>query len=465
MRFQNFVVGHVAESVSTLQQSIIFSTSAPYQDPPDPDGDVARLVISDSRDNPTRFEIIGYTGIGVKGGQPALVGVTRGLEGTAIQSWPSGSILRQDITAEQMAILELQEQVPFVYAAGRDTAVRKFSPAGNQVWVNSAHDDDVLAMDVHPDGTVRSYSLDGTIRKIDRNGQTQWTHEAAGPSTTNLPSNVLAVGYSGKTYYATAASGNTLACIDQNGNQEWSVTLPGAPSAIAVDQSDNVFVVSNSGLQRYLPDGTLAWSKTDFEGAALDVSAPGNGLVFVSDVDHVYALNGSGRVVSSFTEGSVPLRISANHQGQVLVFRGPSEVALYDASGTEVWSDSVGLNNNRLSLSSLGIAAVGVGNDVRVYDTATGDVLQTIAGAIGRVLSCKINPLSPAFFATKVNGGFAWSRVDKATVAGDEAVDSVLISEGQLPATPPAFAAWLYVEDGNLRVKFDDGTVRTIASN
>lgn len=106
-KFANFVAGALQSSVGPESTSIGVFVPPGRNPPPDPGGEIARLVLIDDPRRPEKFEIIQYTGvsaglssaIGSTGSVVQLEGVARGADGTQAGSWLAGAFIAQDVPA------------------------------------------------------------------------------------------------------------------------------------------------------------------------------------------------------------------------------------------------------------------------------------------------------------------------------------------------------------------------------
>jgi len=97
---------------------VVNAATAPSKSPPDPAGGVAVVTLVDRLANPTKLEIISYTGrTGV--GPYTLTGCTRGFEGTSAYSWTTTDIVFQALTGAIVDTFRTTDNGSF---AGRVTA-------------------------------------------------------------------------------------------------------------------------------------------------------------------------------------------------------------------------------------------------------------------------------------------------------------------------------------------------------
>lgn len=101
-KFANDVLATLASNVSVGASSISVSTETGINNPPpDPDGGIAAVTLVDDLANPTKNEIIYYTGRTGEGPY-TLTGCMRGREGTDDQSWLAGNFIFQATTVGTM---------------------------------------------------------------------------------------------------------------------------------------------------------------------------------------------------------------------------------------------------------------------------------------------------------------------------------------------------------------------------
>lgn len=101
-KFDNNVLSSLANNVSAGASSIsVSAVTGVNKPPPDPDGGIAMLTLVDNLANPTKLEIIYYTGR-TGTGPYTLTGCLRGREDTDDQSWSAGEFVFQDLTVGAM---------------------------------------------------------------------------------------------------------------------------------------------------------------------------------------------------------------------------------------------------------------------------------------------------------------------------------------------------------------------------
>ncbi|MEF8794319.1 hypothetical protein, partial [Thiohalorhabdus sp.] len=99
--FNNDVQTDLAADLAAGATTItVNAASSPQENPPDPAGETAVLVLLDSLGGHTKREVVTYTSRTDNGdGTYDLGGVTRGQEGTSDQSWSTGDPVIQALTA------------------------------------------------------------------------------------------------------------------------------------------------------------------------------------------------------------------------------------------------------------------------------------------------------------------------------------------------------------------------------
>lgn len=106
---ENDVKTVLAASVAAGASSVdVNAATAPYNSPPDPAGNTARLTLRDSLTSPSKVEIIEYTSRTDNGdGTYTLGSVTKGVESTSDQSWSAGDHAYQAATAAVVQDVEV----------------------------------------------------------------------------------------------------------------------------------------------------------------------------------------------------------------------------------------------------------------------------------------------------------------------------------------------------------------------
>lgn len=95
----NFVKTTLNTTITDVATSIIVdAASSPWSTPPDPAGNTQTITLTDDLNNPTKFEIVTYTGR-TGAGPYTLTGCTRGAEGTTAQAWTAGAVIVGEATA------------------------------------------------------------------------------------------------------------------------------------------------------------------------------------------------------------------------------------------------------------------------------------------------------------------------------------------------------------------------------
>lgn len=93
MRIGNNVRAVLAAAIDENDKDIVFRAVPNYETIPDPRGDFAFAIITDSIERPTRFEVVRFAAVE----NSAIKRATRGIQVSSIaQSWPAGSYIVQD---------------------------------------------------------------------------------------------------------------------------------------------------------------------------------------------------------------------------------------------------------------------------------------------------------------------------------------------------------------------------------
>lgn len=123
----NFVKTTLNTTITDVATSIIVdAASSPWSTPPDPAGNTQTITLTDDQNNPTKFEIVTYTGR-TGAGPYTLTGCTRGAESTTAQAWTAGAVIVGEATAG--SVQEALDTVSQALAeAGTSTAEYNWTP-------------------------------------------------------------------------------------------------------------------------------------------------------------------------------------------------------------------------------------------------------------------------------------------------------------------------------------------------
>lgn len=472
-KFANFVQCTLPSPVSSIETSFTVEVESPYSLPPDPGGETAYVTLIDDLNNPTKFEIVSYTGVtAIDATSQSLTGVTRGQDGTVAQGWVAGTIVRQDIVSADLDFL--RQPYSGVWIGSEDTSVRRFNLDGDLVWTNEDHDFAVKGLAVDSEGNSYSLSNDGTdnYKKINASGVTQWSKTVADPNV-NFFDGVVKAGKDGYNY---VCNGSSVFKYDDAGTLEWTYT-PGWTDPIRnfdVDRDGNVFVAEDTvtgNVSRVLPDGSEYWA-VNVTGGELVVAVSSGSNVWVGVGGGVRRLDYDGNslgLTSGSLTGSV-LGITALDDGTAIASYSGLGYEKFDAGGVSDWTGGAG---------GLVPAAIDLNGDV--YSVLAPRVLVKLNGSDGSLNYSKSDlPLLGEPFvvaAAPVHDGepvmilgggsvghrqLFWSEIGNKP----QTVTEVIYAERAEPETPPTGKCIVYLDsaDGNFKVKFDDGTVTTIAT-
>lgn len=498
MRFADFVLGEITDPISSGDTTIRVTHSQPYNRFPDPDGDTARAVISDSLEAPTVFEVITYTGIvDVDSNTTDLTGVSRGAGGTSPESFSDGAVIRQDVTADDLQLLELQDQVIYSYGCSSDTTIRKLRPDGTEEWVFSGHDNSIVGLAVGFDGAVYSASADtesnsGEVKKVSPDGTEVWS------KTTSYIPNILAFGEDGFIYVGSRAPDRSGYKIDPSDGSDVWVFAPGSASqanvvGIAANRDGLVcqaqthgevyLVFPDGGLMRRLP--VIGGNAGAANRGGIKITPDGSFLMCGGgNEEFIEKAHPDGSVETLFSSGSSPgydLVALAVHPGngdiyvsQIDDVSGDQSIRKFDDRGGEI-TDGLW----PISFSQEGVYELAIGLDGNLYaagtdpsrvykfDGETGDDLgaTTFFAAVRRV---DVTRLTKDMVAKYESGEFGLGFVEfnhvseKPTSNASVAFEG--ISEGDDPYNAPSGKCVIVFDGTNLIARFDDFSEVTIAS-
>ncbi len=483
MSFENFVFGETL-AIAAGASSIQVTTEAPYRPPHNLLGSYGRLIISDFARSPTRFEIVTYTGFSATGGVTTLTGVQRGQEGTDDQEWPAGSVFRQDVTAADLRMLELQELRPYIVAGSIDTTLRKLWIDGEEAWVNSDAPDDVMCVSIGYDEAVAFGGKGGFVGLCSRTGSGIWLSVIHPDDVTRIRVDVDRNIISGSA--PTGVAGYTIKKTSPTGNNIWTYSnttnsVEGRSPFFDVDRDGCIFVTEADGLRKISPDGASlmrlnlagggngAWVGGDGKFYAVinsllrrynrslkqeyqydDSPFVASGRLFVDKGGYIYMI-----CEMMITSGAdIETRIMKVDPGGVVVWSVPTIGFLYDRSEVSVYGDYVF------------VSGVDFEETVQVRDATTGALIGVIGQQfLSTVLCLDSWRLSDGSFIRAGGAKASLDLVRQSDIAGDVSERFLLIEDGIEPSTPPAGHAWLYVKAGSLKVKFSNGTVVILGSS
>lgn len=479
-KFANFVQCSLAAAITVGATSVEVEAEAPYSLPPDPAGEVAYITLMDSLNGPTAVEIISYTGrTTIDATTVELTGVTRGAQGTTARAWPAATFARQDITEAQLDLLELPSIG--LWAGSNDNQVARFTVNGELMWTSGVHVYPIVFMDVDADGNSYSVSFsvasvgatgDIFIKKIDSSGSLVWEITESSDVTYK---GGLRYGRDGHLYLAT---GTEVVKYDLDGNEVWRYAhgLTGGTRDFDVDRDGNVFLTNDGGdMIRIYPDGSLAWTVTltgTAPGIAVGVSSGFH--VWIATVDEIYRYDYNGDTIGSpYAEPSVPSEFNALDDGSVIVSRGGEGWLKLDKDAAEVWDQGFAAPNPN---GGSGRAVVDANGDV-YGGSGTGETIKVDGGDGSVIWRSDLFPLDPtntyAAYAAGLGDPIFQDGFEKTVRAvrwddlanKPQTVDQLVFEETPEPQTPPSGKAIMFLDsaDGDLKIKFDDGTVTTIA--
>lgn len=470
-KFENFVLlGSNRTNGPSSTFLVLLAAEAPFRNPPDPSPGRATLAIVDNLRSPTKVEIIAYAGVELIGsGEVELKAVERGQQGTTAQNWLAGqTFVVQDVTAADLAILELQERSVFVYGSSVDTTVRKIDPGGNEVWVFSGHEDDVraLATDLH--GNVYSGDSLGQIKKI-----------------------------------------NDL------GVEQWNADFTRAADLVSVSNSGDVIVAGGSGgvavrISSFSPSGSLNWTidATSSLGLASvqSLSVDQDGRVILASSSEIVVLSSSGDTLAVIAEPLVPVRLTIGSDGFIYYFRGgASSIVKMAVDGGEVWEHGTFIPGGAIAhFDGRVYASESFTSNIKVLDADDGSLIETIALAMSAVLTIKVGAdgfiytmSGDRIMKSSLSGAMIWEfnsffgaifgmdvspygpelavkygeppalgRITYADVAEKPlSQDALRLKTAPVaPATPPTGQCVIYFDGTDIIAKFDNGTTAVIAS-
>jgi hypothetical protein len=359
-------------------------------------------------------------------------------------------------------------------AGGWDAFVRKFSPAGVELWTRqfgSPASDEASAVAVdgagnvivagYTDGTISGQTQaggrDAFVRKFSPAGVELWTRQFGSPNSDEASAvavdgtgNIIVAGCTEVPDYSLSIAGQTefstlpgqtppgpsdafVRKFSPAGVELWTSQF-GSPAsdealAVAVDRSGNIMVAGVVGggwnaLNDALPGQTGAGGADAFlrkfspAGIELWTSQFGS---FFNDWALGLAVDGTGNIIAvGYTEGTLP--------GQTAAGAGDAFVRKFGPAGVELWTSQFG---SSAADGASGVAVDGTGNIIAAGDTWGTLPGQTAAGGD----EAFVREFSPAGVELWTNqfGSSAWVGASGVAVDGAGNAISAGATNGALP--------------------------------
>jgi len=487
MKFANFVQCTLVAAITAASTTIQVEAADPYNLPPDPAGETAFLTLTDSLINPTAFEIIGYTGVtSIDASSLELTGVLRGQDGTIARSWAAGDYARQDLVAANLSLATVNKS--FFYAGSIDGTVRKFAPSGKLVWTNGDANAVVRTVDVDAYG-VYTGDDNGGLRRISHDNTLVWES-----NTVHSGPVVKVIGDGRGNVFSLAQSdgfSGSLKKHDADGNEVWEYA-PASWSAVsfAVGANGFIYVVTPYQLLQIEPKTGFLVRTATKSGGGGSISATPDGFIWAwidlrlrkydFGLNEVLVLDGADGRVNGLSGAVAPLKDgSAIIMGEIDHSAVNYTLARINAAGEPVWLAE--MPDSLIPLNALmidGINALPSG-DVAAAHGAT-YIAYLLSGEDGSIIASS----GLADFQGSITSTAVWPRTNSVTPIFDGAEfglgqplqsdlagvpttkTELILREAVAPGTPASGHAIIFLDkaDGALKVKFDTGTVTTLAS-
>lgn len=143
-------------------------------------------------------------------------------------------------------------------------------------WTFAGHTDFISDIALDKNLNAFTSSTDGTVRKLDPNGQELWQFEDIG---TNFAS--VAVGPDGYVY-AGDASAEIRKISPDGSTEEWTYSPPGNVNGIEVDASGYIYATGADDLEKIDPGGSKVWTFSGHDRVINGITVAPDGSIYTA---------------------------------------------------------------------------------------------------------------------------------------------------------------------------------------
>ncbi len=275
---------------------VVDGAPAPNNTPPDPAGGVALLTLMDKRVDPSKIEVVAYTGYTDHGdGTYTLSGLTRGMEGTSGQAWSAGDVAHQSVTAGMLTdVISSADNTLVVDDVNGRIGIGLTSPT-QRFTIKSAGTNTYPITVIASDGSnlFRVYETSGGDGQV-------YLKDAAGTDQIVLKSNADSYVKGGDLGIGTSSPNAPLHVVDDSGAAGYVFRAEGVSGPLF-----EVYDYNNSngaGIFIRDQDGTINWV---MKGSGVSYMATGSlGLGTTSPTSPLSFPATSGDKINLFDDGT-----------------------------------------------------------------------------------------------------------------------------------------------------------------
>lgn len=196
-----------------------------------------------------------------------------------------------------------------VYIGEYDQAVRKVDTDGNQIWIDTIHNDVINDINISPSGYIYSVSSDSTIRyRDDQNNYLGVRTLDGSVQKVLIDSNNNVFTYN--TVPTQSSIPATISKLDETlSNIIWSQNTTYSPRDMALDSNDNLYILLNeSSLRSYIQkidnNGNQLWiTELSFDSTVSFVLD--ENFIYVANNEKIFKLDMNANEIWNFDSGFV----------------------------------------------------------------------------------------------------------------------------------------------------------------
>ena len=251
-----------------------------------------------------------------------------------------------------------------------------------EVWSFKGHSEKVNSVVVDNDGYVYSGSQDGTVKKIDSDGNEVWSFDKyTYEEYSNADYYDLAVNSKG--YIYSVNNFESRVKIGPNGKEVWENTMGIVANSVTIDSEGYVYLgsISDGTIKKIKPDGKEVWDY-EFPIITNSITVDSAGYIYIGSFDGtVMKISSDRNEIWRFKGHSDDVYdIAIDNNGNVYSGSQDGTVKKIDSSGNEVWS---------FEKHTSAVMSVAVDSDGNVYSGSEDNTVRKINSDGNQVWSFK----------------------------------------------------------------------------